>query len=117
MRIKPGLTHTPEQVSAVDADGNPVRGVNWILTEEEDQQVRDGYRCIKCMEAPLPEAFPAACPVCGYPIRKEQSLEYLRGRQADRDGGPSPEMRRLDEVREREAFRKRAGIWVPGDAI
>lgn len=117
MRIKPGLTHLPEEITAIDSDGHLVRGINWILTEEEDAQIRDGYRCIKCAEAPLPEAFPVKCPVCGYPVRAEQSFEYARGRQDDRDGGPSPEMRRLDEVRERERWQRKSGIWLPGDEI
>ena len=116
MKFKPGLQFPPDEITVVDETGQFRRGINWNLTPEEDRQVREGYRCLHCME-PFEAAFPDKCSLCGFHVKSQQSFEYVRGKQGDLAAGPSPAMKALDEEREREAFRARSGIWVPGDPI
>ena len=100
----------------VDEEGKVARGINWQLTPEEYQQVSEGYRCLSCME-PFEAAFPEKCPLCGFHVRENQTFELARQHQGERDVGPSPEWRALDEQRERESWKKRTGIWLPGDPV
>jgi hypothetical protein len=66
---------------------------------------------------PFENAFPDKCGLCGFHVKTQQSYEYVRGKQADVDAGMSPNEKALEDEREREAFRKRSGIWLPGDEI
>lgn len=100
-------------MKAVDGRGNAHAVVNWGITEEGLQAMREGWMCARCTEYPLPESFPEACPVCGFPIRAEQARELADSDELDM--GPSPARKALEEEREREAFKKRTGIWLPGD--
>ena len=112
MRFKAGLTSTPNQIAVVDEEGKVGRGINWMLTDEELSQVKQGYRCLNCME-PFEQAFPEKCNVCGFLVRENQSFELLRQHQGEIDS-ETDQWKQLDEQREREAFKPRSGIWVPG---
>lgn len=115
MRFKAGLTETPQEITVVDETGTVRRGINWLLTEEEMGQVREGYRCLNCMQR-FQEAFPEKCLVCGFHVRDQQSFELQRQHQGDLDVGPSPAMRELQEQRERETWKPSgtSQIWLPG---
>lgn len=107
-----------EEMGAVDERGNLHRVKNWQVTEAGFQAMRDGFMCHECTEWPLPQAFPERCPTCGFEVAKYQTELLARDHQGEIDvSEPSPNMRAVMEEREREAFRKRAGIWVPGDPI
>lgn len=116
MRFKPGLTIAPEEVTVVTEEGKFARGINWQLSEEEFHQVESGYRCLNCME-PFSSAFPEKCPLCGFHVRAQQTFELQRQHQGEERYGYSPEYERLEEEREREAFKPRSGIWLPGDPV
>lgn len=114
-RFDPGLrTGFAEDATAVDEYGNVHRTVNWVLTPDEYEQVKQGYRCVHCME-PFDEAFPEACNLCSFPVRAEQTRRLELESQGERWYGPSPDDPLGDEERERREWRKRTGIWLPGD--
>ena len=117
MRFKPGLRETPTEVTVVDDEGRERRGINWVLTPEEYQQVRQGYRCLHCME-PFETPFPEKCGICGFHVRDQQTFELDRQHQGDLNMGPSPEMQRVEDERERELWTPSGTtqIWLPRDA-
>jgi hypothetical protein len=114
LRFRPGLTETPEQITIVDEDGNVRRGINWHLTPEEYQQVKEGYRCLSCME-PFQTPFPEKCGICGFHVQAQQSFELVRQHQGELDMGPSPAMRQVEEEREKELWTPSGTtqIWLP----
>jgi hypothetical protein len=92
-----------------------------IGSEDLINQYQAGYRCLKC-HGVVPTPFPEVCPAedktrpngwkCGYRMRDRQPAEFANTR-GEGYWGPTP-LSAFDDEREREAFRKRAGIWVPG---
>ncbi len=110
----------------VMADGR--RGLLATMSPERFEEYRQGYRCINC-HAAQDEPFPEVCKVvyrdmahhpdscrcgkcrCGFPMRREQARQVereYRGRETLwPDRGPDVE---------REQWRARNGIWLPGDA-
>jgi hypothetical protein len=92
-----------------------------IGSEDLINQYQAGYRCLKChgvVDTPFPEVCPAEDKTrpngwtCGYRMRDRQPAEFANTR-GEGYWGPTP-LSAFDDEREREAFRKRAGIWVPG---
>lgn len=119
VRINPGLaTGYAEDKVAVDSNGNKVVVTNWILSDDEFAQVKDGRRCLKCME-PLDPAFPASCPLCQYEVRDRQTIDMLREHQGTEHFGPTPwsVIEEQDAAQaERDApgwLRTKSGIVVP----
>lgn len=106
-----------EDIGAVDGRGNAHRTRNWLLTERGFAAAEQGYLCANCGEWPLSPAFPAACPICRFPVKDEQTRLLVREHQGTRDVGPSPAMKALDEERERENWVPSAGVWLPGDPL
>lgn len=99
-------------------------GLNIAATVEDVEQVRQGHRCINCWE-PLEHAWPRACPLCSFPINKEQAATFERVYK-----GYDPTLRtgadleaeadRLAERAERRAFAQRAresGIVLAGKSV
>lgn len=99
-------------------------GLNIAACVEDVEQVREGYRCINCWE-PLEEAWPRGCPLCHFPISKEQSATFARVYK-----GYDPTLRtgadleavadRMEERAERRAFARRAkesGISLAGKSV
>lgn len=86
-----------------------VRDNDPIFDEETVERIRQGYICIKCFQR-FDHAFPERCPfpLCGFPVRAEQSLEFLRMYRGKADlwehGQEEPVEERL----------RRNGIFVPG---
>ena len=110
------LVYAVEDISAVDERGNEHRTRNWLLTDKGFQAAEQGYLCVNCGE-PLKEAFPDQCPVCRFNVKRDQIMLLNREHQGDRDMGPSPAWKALDETREREDWVPATGIWLPGDPL
>lgn len=115
MPIEPGM---PEAVLRESdevfqlADGRVARGNEIVMTEDQFEQIRQGYRCIACLHAPQPQPFPQHCvePYCRFPMRDQQADELARQMRGRTDlwpnrGGGDPE---------RERWQPSSGIWVPG---
>jgi len=98
-----------------------VRPMKMTLSPEQFEQFRAGYRCPRCFSVQS-TAFPEECETiwrdtgepCGFRIKDKLNdwLDFeFRGEETlwpDREDA-------LDDDRERESFRKRTGIWLPGD--
>ena len=91
--LKSGIV---EETQVVDAAGNMRRDALWVLTPEEDQQIRSGYRCPFDMQV-FREAFPEECVICAqtpnrrwFSPRKHQAQVYARMVEGEQRWGPSP---------------------------
>jgi hypothetical protein len=60
----------------------------YILSEDDTERVRFGYVCIMCLE-PHEQNHPAACQVCGFPIRAIQDQVFETLYQGEVTVGPS----------------------------
>lgn len=59
-----------------------------ILPPEHRRQIISGYRCINCYER-FDVAWPAACDVCGFEVRKRQMLRAAHEFEGDVHVGPA----------------------------
>lgn len=90
--------------------------MNWTVSPEDFQRMKEGRICIKCLE-PQAEAFPKVCslPGCGYPIRDRQTHDIGHEYQGHIEGGPQvnldEEQNRLDEKHYRDFY------WSPDHHI
>lgn len=106
-----------EQVPVVDDNGAISLGINWVLSPDEFEQVRTGYRCMTCME-PLHPAFPESCPLCGYEVRSRQTIDLMREHRGEHRYGPTP-LDQIDALEDERAQQKPgwsqtgSGIVVP----
>jgi hypothetical protein len=113
VRFNPGLeAGFAEESVAVDENGVRHRVVNWVLSPAEYEQVRQGYRCLHCME-PFTAAFPERCGLCGFRVRAEQVARLENDFLGTHMYGAVDDDRGMDE-RERREWVPRSGIWVPG---
>lgn len=105
-------------------DGRMMPGLNIAAQDEDVEQVRQGYRCIRCWE-PLDNAWPKQCPLCGFPIAEHQAEHFAKVYK-----GHDPHSRtgadwdtladQLEERKARRAFAKRAresGIVLAGKNV
>lgn len=109
-----GVEHAPGEYSS---DGYRMRKhVNWMLSQEDFDRVKEGYVCINCME-PHEQPFPEKCLVCSFPMRAEQRKMVAWEYQGEKHLGPSTTMRqeldRLAEEKEKAKPRK-TSILLPG---
>ena len=91
-------------------NGQPRRGVNIAVTDEQFEQYRQGYRCIRC-HGVQPEPFPAECvePFCKFRIKDDQ-IRFLESEfRGEHRYGPSP----VEVDHEKEDWKPRSGIWLP----
>ncbi len=98
MRIKAALaagSELLEETQVMDANGNVHRVINWVVTPEEDEQIRQGYRCPFDMQV-FPEAFPDECVICAqtpsrawFSPKKHQSQVYEQQHLGTHRYGPS----------------------------
>jgi hypothetical protein len=117
-RIKPGLAHRiVEELPAIDQAGNVSRVVNFVVTPEEDEQIRQGYRCPFDMQV-FREPFPDKCPICAltperewFSPKKHQIEVYEAGHQGEQQYGPTP----IEETDYEQELWKPSDsrIWVP----
>lgn len=110
MRFDPGLKLTPDSVAVFTGNGQPAVGAHWHLTDEEFEQVRQGFRCVVCME-PYNEPFPETCIICEFPIRERQAEEIerqMQGHVVVEDPADH-----IDYERENYEKRTESGIYLP----
>lgn len=112
--IPVGIDHSAH---AYSSDGHGWRKhLDWILTPEDFERVKEGYVCINCME-PHETPFPEACLVCGFRMREEQAKMIAFEYEGEKYIGPSTttreEMDKLQEENERRKPRK-TSILLPG---
>ena len=97
--------------------GRVMHGLNWVLTEEEKEQVRTGYRCINCMEV-FDSPFPETCLVCLYHVRDDQVRRFGVEYRGYGVYGPTPlDDPALEEERERERWHRHKGIILPTSGV
>ncbi len=106
-----------EETQVVDGNGTVRRVVNWVVTPEEDQQIREGYRCPFDMQV-FREAFPESCPICAltpsrewFSPRKHQSEAYQMLSLGEHPYGPSD----IDDYDfERDDYHPKTSVLLPG---
>jgi hypothetical protein len=69
-------------------DGRTMETPLFALTAEQVERVRQGYVCIKCLEA-YDSAFPDQCGVCRFPMRLRQIEEFGKTFRGKKQFGPS----------------------------
>jgi hypothetical protein len=105
---------------AFQGDPRRFRDAKLTLAPKDVERMRLGRLCIQCLE-PFPEAFPQACPVCGFEVRDRQPAEFQRTYAGVEDMRATPsidrEEARMIETNERARSEKRrhSRIWLPGD--
>jgi hypothetical protein len=124
VNITPGvpdmIVESSDEVHIVN--DRPVLGVNKAVPPETFEEYRLGYRCLACDHGQQPEPFPDNCvePYCRYPMKTDQLRDLERQDRGTRRYGPTP-LSEVDEMfgdeRERERFKPRSGIWLPGDKV
>ena len=99
-------------------NGRYMHGISWGLPADEVERIRQGYKCIACME-PFETAFPERCNFCGYAVAADQVRRFGVEYAGEKRYGPTP-LSEVDEMfgdeRERESWKPRSGIWVPPNA-
>ena len=97
-------------------DGRITTGVKVIMSDEDIEATRQGYKCIGCYEN-LDNAFPEQCPVCGFPMKENQSETFERvyvgfvpGARTGADF--EREADRIQAEAERREYESRTGISV-----
>jgi hypothetical protein len=103
-------------VTEVFEDGRMMPGLNIAAQDEDVDQVRTGYRCIRCWE-PQETAWPRSCFLCGFPIGKHQAEHFARAYKGyDPSARTGADLNKaadeMAERGERRAFEHRTGISV-----
>lgn len=99
-------------------DGRNVPTPLFALTREQVERVRQGFICIKCLEA-LDSAFPDQCPVCKFPMRARQMEEFGKTNRGEIAFGPTTTIEEeyaiAEEQIQREAYDKarELGLILP----
>lgn len=102
-----GVKHDPSHIYR-QKDGRLQAGVNWILTPDRFEEIRQGYVCLNCQE-PLHHlgAFPEECPVCGFKVRELQVSELAQDMREDEYVGGDSD----SETEARWAWEKQENRW------
>ena len=58
-------------------DGRVLRGVEIIMARDGIERIRLGLACINCFEL-FPASWPDSCPVCRFPVKREQARIFAR---------------------------------------
>lgn len=113
------LTIEPSSTDGIHLDGVARADVEIVLKDSDVDRLRLGYVCMKCLE-PHPEAFPTACRVCGYRMRKFQAEDFAKDFAGVRWLGPTTtvddEIEAMRERKARETHNPNSSIWVPPSA-
>lgn len=106
----------------VTVDGELRVATNIVASEDTINQYREGYRCMEC-HAIQDEPFPKVCKArdvtvpdgwrCGYEMRADQAMRFQREFKGEQYYGPTP-LSQFDDEREREAWKPKTGILLPG---
>lgn len=106
----------------IRSDGTVAEHFNQIMSEDMAGQIRDGYRCINCLEPFLDGAWPEECPVCEYRVKARQAERFGLEFQGSVRVGPSTsiddELAIAEEMVQRQelaqlGMRKSGSIVVP----
>ncbi len=112
-----GVKDDPNEL--IIENGNVYQGVNKTLTAEAVEQVRTGFRCIRCEEPQINGAWPDKCGLCGFPIKAEQMKLFEKAFKGEEWVGSTinwrSEMDRLDDELERDNWAESptSGIIIP----
>ena len=113
------IDEDPDHV-IVQADGEIRRHYNLIYKPEDVDRIREGYCCINCGESQVGQKacpLPAACWVCGFPMKEEQAQRFASEFVGDVRVGPSTtieeELAIADELVQRESHVAKPSIIVP----
>ena len=99
-------------------DGRKMEQPLFALTADQVERVRQGYVCIKCLEA-YDAAFPDQCVVCKFPMRMRQLEEFEKTFRGEIAFGPSTTIDEEYEIAEeqiqRDAYDKarKLGLILP----
>jgi len=96
-------------------DGRKVATPLFALTEEQVERVRQGFICIKCLEA-LDSSFPDLCPVCSFPMRLRQTEEFGKTFRGEKKFGLSTTIEEeyaiAEETIQRDAYDKARSLGL-----
>lgn len=120
--IVPEYTDVDVDAYTVMPDGRLMQRTVFGLTAEQVERVRQGYICIKCLEA-HDAAFPDRCAVCKFPMRAHQAEEFAKDFRGEIRFGPSTtideEYDIAEEMIQKEAYDKATalGLIIPKPSI
>ena len=103
-------------------DGRQMERTVFGLSEEQVEQIRQGFICIKCLEH-YSTAFPDQCAVCKFPMRAQQAAEFAKDFRGGIRFGPTTSIDEEYEIAEeqiaREAYDKAVslGLILPKPSI
>jgi len=105
-----------EETQVVDGNGQQHRVINWVVTPEENQQIREGYRCPFDMQV-FQEAFPESCPICEltpsrewFSPRLHQAWVYEQQHLGSHPYGPGDD----DFDYEADGWKQKTSVLIPG---
>ena len=99
-------------------DGRTMSTPLFALTDEQVERIRQGFICIKCLEA-YDSAFPDLCTVCHFPMRLRQIEEFGKTFRGGIAFGPTTtideEYEIATEMIQRDAYDKarKLGLLLP----
>lgn len=90
--------------------------VDWYLVAEDIDMIREGRKCLICMEVfktgdGLSIAWPTECPVCGFQVARLQAEMLNKEYQGEIRVGPTSSD--TDEI-DRMEYERSTGLWTPG---
>jgi hypothetical protein len=93
-----------------------VARLDWYLTDEDIQLIREGRKCVQCMEVfrhtdGSSLAWPDRCEVCGYEVaarqRDDLNADYMGEIRVGPTSSDSDEIDRME-------YESASRIWTPG---
>lgn len=120
--IIPQYTDVDVDSYTILPDGRKVERTVFALSEEQVERIRQGYVCVKCLEA-HDSAFPDECAVCHFPMREQQAAEFAKDFRGGIRFGPSTTIEEeyaiAEETIQREAYEKATalGLIIPKPSI
>ena len=104
----------------ITSDGQVFRDLIRTYSAEDNERIRLGYCCLHCGESQVDHGapFPEKCWVCGFPMREQQAQryekEFVGGKQVGPQTSIQDQMAAAREFVERESFKPKPSIIVPG---
>ena len=116
--IIPDAVDIDPDAYVVMPDGRRTQRHAFGLTDEVVERIKQGYVCIKCLEA-YANAFPDKCLVCGFPMRDQQAAEFAKDFRGGVQYGPSTtideEYEIAEEMIQKDAYdrARKLGLILP----
>ncbi len=105
------------ETNEVYFDGERMVGrVDWHVVPEDIELIREGRKCLNCMEVfKTPDgmslAWPTWCPVCEYPVASRQAHDLGKEYLGEVRVGPrSSDTEEIDRME----YERQTRIWTPG---